>query len=380
MVEDSVCLLGFGRIGFAAATLLAEEGIEVVVYDASMARVEAARRRGFEAHLADASSPRAAAQIAERCRVAATALPGRVAEAVVPRLVEAGIATIVDVSYVRDPFAYEEAARKRDSVVYVDAGLAPGLSNMLAARLAQGILRPLLVHVYVGGLAAEPKTPLGLVASWNIEDLLEEYTRPARARINGEPAQLDPIADATTVTIPGHGEFEALPTDGLRTLLRTLKEPSTLIEYTLRYPGHVALLRSLRELGLLEERSYVVEGCASPPRSLLARLLEERLPQSGDRVVLYVVAEGEDRGGGLVRAEYYLDVTQQELGLPDEMTALAYLTGLVFAWFVLQALREPRREPGVVPPEALAGIVHELIGRLRARGVTVSKRVCVVER
>ena len=306
-------------------------------------------------------------------------MPSAVASQVVVSLLEAGARIIVDVSYVPDPLAAKGLAEKTGALLLVDAGLAPGLSNMLLYHSSTGMEEPRESLIYVGGIAAEASTaPLGLVASWNIEDLLEEYTRPARARIDGSLVELDPIADSTRVEVPGSGVFDALPTDGLRTLLVTLREPRTMVEYTLRYPGHVEALRELRTLGLLDDRSYVVEGCSSSPKMLLARLLEERLPRSGDRVVLYTRAAGRGRGGETV-VEYFADVTQAELGL-SSATALAFLTGFMHAWFVDRVYRlRSSLGKGVIPPEVLHEHLFEALGELRARGVVFSRRVCVEE-
>jgi len=367
------CLVGYGRIGRVTAAELRRRGYRVEVYDANRSNVEQARMDGFEAHLADVSSSRVAGEVAARCDVVASALPGLSAEKVLQALIEARAGLIVDVSYLPDPLAFRELAERYGVALVVDAGLAPGLTNLLLFHAARSVSEPVEALIYIGGLAADPSAPLGLVASWNIGDMLEEYTRPARARINGELVELDPIADAGRVEVPGSGVFDALPTDGLRTLLVTLREPRTMIEYTLRYLGHVEALRHLRELGLLEDRSYVVEGCASSPKRLLARLLEERLPRSGDRVVLYTRVVGVR--GGVESVEFSMDVAQPDLGL-EKVTALAFLTGFMHAWFVDRAYREPQAEKGLIPPESFHEEAYMVVGELRGRGVEVSRRRC----
>ncbi len=366
------CLVGYGRVGRVTAAELRRRGYRVEVYDASRSNVELARSAGFVAHLADVSSKRVAEGISSACDVVATALPGLSAEKVLASLLESGTGLVVDVSYLPDPFALRGLAEKHSSTLVVDAGLAPGLSNLLLYYSVRSLHKSLEALVYVGGLSADPMSPLGLVASWNVVDLLEEYTRPARARVNGELVELDPLADATSVEVPGAGGFDALPTDGLRTLLSTLSEPKTMVEYTLRYPGHVEAMRNLRDLGLLDDRSYVVEGCATTPKRLLARLLEERLPRSGDRVVLYTRAVGVE--GDVESLEFYLDVTQAELGLED-VTALAYLTGFMHAWFVDRVYRESP-DAGLIPPESFYEDTYTVIGELRSVGVKVSRRRC----
>lgn len=367
------CLIGYGRVGKVTALVLSRDyNVDVVVFDASGQRVNEARRRGLEARLADVSNPGVTSRIAAECDVVAVALPSRVAERVVQQLIEAEVRAVVDVSYVADPLAFHKPALERGVRVFVDSGLAPGLSNMLARRARMWLDKASRIVVYVGGISAEDDDLFGLVASWSIDDLIEEYTRKAKARIAGEEKLLDPIWDAVRVELPGLGEFDAMPTDGLRTLLRSLQDVPTLIEYTLRYPGHVELLKSLHRLGLLDDKPHVASGCAASPRKMLVRLLEERLPKSGDRVVMYVEAEGE-REGYWARTSYVIDVTQDDVGV--ETPVLTYMTGLVHAWVVVQALKG-YGHPGVNAPEELAQKLADLEELLESKGIHVHERRC----
>jgi len=363
LVESPLfCVVGFGRVGEVTAAELSSMGVDVSVYDASISRVRAARELGFDSHLVDVIG--AASRIAHDCDVAATALPSGVAEEAIPALINAGSRIIVDVSYIRDPLALHDTARERGAMVVVDAGLAPGLSNIIAGSVA-GLLSLKRLMIYVGGVSSSEDV-LGIVASWNMEDLVEEYTRPARARVGGRSVLLDPLLDARSVEVPGVGVFDALPTDGLRTLLYTMSDVDTMVEYTLRYKGHVDLLRALRRLGLLSSRSYVVEGCTITPRKLLARLLEEKLPRSDDRVILYVSGEGEVEEGYNGRVEYLLDVRQRELAL--DKPVLTFLTGFVHAHVAYESYLGEHR-PGVVPPERLSAILPRILRALERRGV-----------
>ncbi|MET1128335.1 MAG: saccharopine dehydrogenase C-terminal domain-containing protein [Thermoproteota archaeon] len=367
-----VCLVGFGRVGSLTAQLLVELGHTVVAYDSSSSRREEAESLGIEYHLASAINERLAARLASECDAIATALPSRAAEQALPLLLSKSPSVVVDVSYVRDPLSYRELAEERGVRLYVDAGVAPGLSNVLAARAAREAGRASEVTVYVGGISADPSAPLGLVASWSMADLLEEYTRKARARVNGSPAELDPIYDATRVEIPGLGAFDAMPTDGLRTLLESLRDVPTLVEYTLRYPGHVEIIRQLHELGLLSDHPYVVEGASMSPRALFSKILEEKLPRTGDRLVMYVEARGR-RGSGSVEVGYLLDATQEGLGLSAPV--LSYATALMHAWTVDRALRAGG-EAGVYPPERFEPHAEELVEFYRRKGIQILKRVC----
>jgi len=371
----TICLLGFGRIGEVSAQFLRENGLAPIVFDASGERVRRAEHLGFEAHLADVSETSAAERIATECDIIATALPSNVAEKALSSLISAGIPVIVDVSYLRDPLLFREKAVEARVKLFVDTGLAPGLSNMLAARACEQMDKCNSAEIYVGGIEERQTTPLGLVASWSISDLFEEYTRKARARILGRDVLLDPINDVKRVALPGLGEFEALPTDGLRTLLSTLRGVDNLVEYTLRYIGHVGIIKMLREMGLFDTRSYVVGGCAVSPRDVLVKVLEEKLPRRNDRVILYVRVQG-TKSDKYVTVEHILDENQKRLGI--EKPVLAYLTGLVHAWFVLQASKGAGHI-GLNAPEELAENLSDLLRFLEKRNVLLQRRQCIIQ-
>jgi len=371
----NLCLLGFGRIGEATAEFLREKGILVTVFDASGERVRYAESLGYEAHLSDVSELSAAERVAASCDIIATALPSNIAEKVISNLIKAEASVVVDVSYIRDPILFRDKAVEARTKLFVDTGLAPGLSNMLAARACKYMDKCNSVEIYVGGIEEEPRNPLGLVASWSIEDLLEEYTRKARARLLGRNVLLDPLKDYKRINLPGLGDFEALPTDGLRTLLLSLKDADNLVEYTLRYPGHVEIIATLRKLGLLETRNYVVKGCSVSPRDFFARILEEKLPKHNDRVVLYVRAQG-TKSDKYVTIEYVLDERQGKLGIGKPV--LAYLTGLVHAWFVLRALKGAGHI-GLNTPEEFSEDLDDLVGFLEAKRISVQRRLCTIQ-
>ena len=154
-------------------------------------------------------------------------------------------------------------------------------------------------RVYVGGISRDPSVPLGLSASWSLEDLLDEYVRPARMIRDGRVISVGPLdASPGRVCVRGVGVLEYFPTDGLRTLLESYPDMEELVEYTLRWPGHHDTVRRLAELGLLGERPVNAGGCSVVPRLFLARLLKHVLPEGEDIVILMVAGEGS--GGGIL--------------------------------------------------------------------------------
>ncbi len=350
-----VLVVGGGRIGGFAAEMLVGMGFRVGVADPDEARLKAfSRRLGVEVYRGRAWD-RVVLDAARGSGVVAVALPGRVAFKAVRILLGEGC-RVVDASfYPEDPWSLEPLASR--SLYVPDAGLAPGLSNMLAARVDSVLRGAERIDILVGGLSRDPSALLGLTAAWSAEDLVDEYVRPARMRVGGRVVSVDPLSYTGVAEIPGSGVFEYFASDGLRTLLRSLSHVAGLRELTLRYPGHLEAARLLRSLGLLDRREVVVvEGCRCPASLVLARLLEEKLPRSGDRVVLYV--EG---ARGEAERCFKLDM----VGEPGR-TAMSITTGgflAAAAAAALQGLVE-----GFTPPERLGAVGEAYTTILRILG------------
>lgn len=354
-----VLVLGAGRIGGYAAELLASWGVRVGVADRDGARVERlSRRLGVEGLIVGGGED-AVMGAARRAGVVAVALPGRVAYPVVRRLLEAGC-RVVDVSfYPEDPWSLEPLAG--DTVYVPDAGLAPGLSNVLAARLDRVLGGAEYVDIYVGGVSRDPSAPLGLASAWSAEDLVDEYLRPARMRLDGRLVRVDPLRYTGSVEVPGSGVFEYFASDGLRTLIRSLAHVPRLRELTLRHPGHVEAMRLLKNLGLLEEE-VEVGGCRCPANLFLAALLEKRLPRTGDRVILYVEA---GRGG---RKTYY----RLDMEGTSGRSAMSITTGGFLSAAAMLVLRG--MVSGFTPPERLGmddTLFSEMLRILERAGIVL---------
>ena len=69
------------------------------------------------------------------------------------------------------------------------------------------------------------------------------------------------------------GTLEAFNSDGLRSLIRTMPDIPNMIERTLRYPGHIELMRVLRETGFFSKEAILVKGQAIRPIDLTSQLL-----------------------------------------------------------------------------------------------------------
>ena len=149
----------------------------------------------------------------------------------------------------------DEQAVARNVSVIPDCGLAPGMVNILAAEGIRRLDRAAQVKVYVGGLPQQPEPPLNYQIVYSLEGALDYYTTPSWVLRGGQPVQVDALSELEAVDFPQPvGTLEAFHTGGgISTLPFAYQGKVDVMEYkTLRYPGHVAIMRPIRELGLLD--------------------------------------------------------------------------------------------------------------------------------
>jgi lysine 6-dehydrogenase len=189
-----------------------------------------------------------------------------------------------------------QAAAKGLSVI-PDCGLAPGMVNILAAEGIRRLDRAERVKVYVGGLPQSPEPPLNYQIVYSLEGALDYYTTPSWILRGGRPVQVDALSELEPVEFPAPvGTLEAFHTGGgISTLPFAYEGKVDVMEYkTLRYPGHAAIMRPIRELGLLDMKPVEVKGQTVAPRDLFIATVSPRLhkPLGPDLVALQVLVSG----------------------------------------------------------------------------------------
>jgi lysine 6-dehydrogenase len=354
-----------------AEDLAADENFEVTVADRDRVALErVAGRARLHTLCADLGDLAALRELAAGHDIVLGAMPSHMGLQTLRAVIEAK-RSYVDISFMaEDPLVLSELARAGGVTAIVDCGVAPGTSNM-AAGWASTQLRPFRrLEVYVAGLPVVRRWPFQYKAPFAPADVIEEYVRPARIVSGGRVVVRPALSDPELLDFPGVGTLEAFNTDGLRSLVHTMPAPD-MIEKTMRYPGHVELMRVLRETGLFSETAIAVGGQAVVPREVAAALLFPGWTYDvgeADLTVLRVVAEG-DRDGSPVRMQWDL---LDRYDASTETRSMSRTTGFpatIMARFVADGRFA---EPGVHPPEtvgARAGLFEAMLTELSARGV-----------
>lgn len=250
-----VVALGSGLVGRFVIERLLEAGHEVTVVDLHIPEAFHAnpcvhvREGDAMAHITDL----------EPNQIVVNMLPGRIGDMVRPVLLEAGH-QIVDLAFTaEDPHRHEALAVANGAVLLWDVGIAPGISNMLVKQAFDSFGPLDTVSIKVGGNPTKMDDEWSYMAPFSPSDVIEEYTRPARIRVDGVPVEVPALTERHSIEVEGYGTMEAFLTDGLRSVLDTIP-CATMKEYTVRWPGHIdkwlAEGQSMDETELLEAWTF----------------------------------------------------------------------------------------------------------------------------
>jgi lysine 6-dehydrogenase len=230
--------------------------------------------------------------------------------------------------------ALDAAAQARRVSIIPDCGLAPGMVNILAAEGIRRVSDAEVVRIYVGGLPQHPEPPLNYQIVYSLAGALDYYTTPSWVLRDGRPARVEALSELESVVFPPPvGELEAFHTGGgISTLPWAYEGRVRTMEYkTLRYPGHVAIMRPIRELGLLDLTPVTVNGKSVVPRDAFIATVSPKLtkPDGRDLVALRVEVRGTN---GQRVAWQLLDYYDAAHGISAMMRTTGYslaITGLM---------------------------------------------------
>jgi lysine 6-dehydrogenase len=210
---------------------------------------------------------------------------------------------------VRQQETLDVSAKQRNVSVVPDCGVAPGMANILAVEAMRRLDAVDSLKLYVGGLPQHPKPPLNYTIVYSLEGVLDYYTTPSWIVREGKPAQMDALSELEEVDFPQPvGRLEAFHTaGGISTMPWKFAGAVRHMEYkTLRYPGHAGIMRSIRDLGLLDVQPLDVKGGSVIPRDVFIAAVDPKLRRSEpDLIALRVEARG-TRNGKAARAAFEL--------------------------------------------------------------------------
>ena len=370
-------IFGAGLMGSTIARDLvsSKEVEEVTLCDVDKSRLRAARRVEASPKLKlqrhNVRSRSQTIELLRRCDVGIGALPHYLCEYPIKATLEASV-NYVDLIYGwrYEPGRLHLAAKRRGITIIPACGLAPGLSNILAWSAADQFDSVREVHIKTGGIPERPRPPLNYRIVFSLEAVLEEYFRKARIVRNGRIIDVEALSGVEEIDFPRPiGRCECFYTDGLSTLVQTIRHVKEMDEKTIRWPGHVEQIRTLIECGLFEMKPIRHDNHKVIPRKFTEQVLSDRLALKNEKdlTLLRVDVIGKKNGKAVHTRCDMIDHYDSR----NKITSMARTTAYPCAAAALLLGTNQIEAKGLVPPEiALDTDSREwLISYLARRGI-----------
>lgn len=221
----------------------------------------------------------------------------------------------------------KQAIKKSATTAIVpNCGLAPGWSGILANDLILRFEQVESVQIRVGGLPQFAHNILHYAITWSVDGLINEYGNLCEAIEQGKRVNVKPLEDIEELEIDGM-LYEAFNTSGgLGNLVNLYENKVKSLSYkTIRYPGHAQKMRFLMNDLKLNE--------SFESRQILKNILENSLPVIDQDVVIMDISVTGKKSGRLqeenIVKKYYPQKINQKNYSALQITTAASLCAVV---------------------------------------------------
>lgn len=368
----TIAVLGAGMVGRAIALDLAKN-YSVTSFDVSNQNLQTLQQKNADIQTAiqNLKDYKSYPSFLKAFDLVVTAVPGFMGFDTLKAVIESG-KSVADISFFpEDVLQLDALAKEKNVTAIVDCGVAPGMSNFIIGRHNEE-MKIDDFEIYVGGLPVHPKAPFFYKAPFSPIDVIEEYTRPARLKEDGQIVIKPALTEREMMQFDRVGTLEAFNTDGLRSLLYTMPHVPTQKEKTLRYPGHVDLIIALKQSGFFSEKKINIDGKDVSPLEFTSKLLinEWKLGETEEELtVMKVIIHGEGKTIEYNLLDYYDQSTQ--------ISSMARTTGYTCTAAVNLLAKKMVTKKGVFPPELIGNdkvCFDFVLNYLKERGVIWKKK------
>ena len=310
MTFTKIAVLGLGKVGTLAASLLRDCGFEVTGFDA-----KARPALPFPTQAADLASPAAVAAALAPFQAVLSCLPYHLNTEVAKAAHRLGLHYFDLTEDVPTTRTIIELSTSAKGVMAPQCGLAPGFVGIVGADLARQFERCRAIRMRVGALPRNPTGLMGYAFNWSPEGVVNEYLNDCEVIEEGQHKWVSPMEWLETLYIDGV-KLEAFTTSGgLGTMCETFLGKVDNIDYkTIRYPGHVQLMNFFFHELLMRDR-----------RALAGEILTHAKPPVDDDVV-YVHVSAEGIIDGALRRKEFVRAYHPIEAAGARRTAIAWTT------------------------------------------------------
>ena len=367
-------VLGAGMVGRTIATDLAKD-FNVTSFDRDVNNLNILKNNtNLSCIVADLNKHENFSELLKEFDLIVSAVPGFMGYKTLEAIINCG-KNVADISFFpEDALALNELAIEKNVTAIVDCGVAPGMSNLILGY-HNSIMKINSFECMVGGLPKKRVKPFEYKAPFSPIDVIEEYTRPARYVENGFVVTKPALSDAELINFEHVGTLESFNTDGLRSILFTMKHIPDMKEKTLRYPGHISLIQAMMQTGFFNEEEILVKGKSVRPIDVTSAILfEQWKPEVGGEefTIMKIVIKGTENGNPKT-VEYLL---YDEFDAATQTPSMSRTTGYACNAFANLIINKKFEQKGVFPPELVGhneACFTFVMNYLNERGVEYKK-------
>jgi saccharopine dehydrogenase-like NADP-dependent oxidoreductase len=344
-----VAILGAGMVGSAIAIDLSKK-FTVSSFDINQTNLDTLKQHPSITRIkTDLSLYNGYPALLSGFDLVVSAVPGFMGYNTLKTIIEAG-KDVVDISFFpENALDLDETAKKHHVTAIVDCGVAPGMSNLiLGYHDAQ--MQVFSFECMVGGLPKKRIKPFEYKAPFSPVDVIEEYTRPARYIENGHIVTKPAMSDTELIDFEHAGTLESFNTDGLRSILFTMSHIPDMKEKTLRYPGHIDLMKALLKAGFFSHEEMVFNDKKIRPIDFTSALLFDKWklqPEEEEFTIMKIIITGKKDGEGQ-RVSYLL---YDEYDAATKTSSMSRTTGYTCTAAINLLADKLFTRKGVFPPE-----------------------------
>jgi len=347
---SKIVVLGCGAVGkHMAIDLCKDSGNEVMSVDVNQDALDnLAREHPIQTMVEDLSSIEGITRAVEGADIVIGSVPYNIGYNMLETVIRVG-KNIVDISYFsEDPFGLNDLAKEMGVTAVVDCGIVPGFANIILGDHTRK-MKVNRYECYVGGIPKSKDVPLEYKSPFPVLEVLEEYAESGRMVENGKVVSKPMLAETKTIDFEKIGTLACLNSDGLRTLIKTMDIPD-MFEKTLRYPGHVEMMRIFQDTGFLNQTPIQVKEKTVRPIDVTASLLVplwKYEPDEADLTLMQLVISGKENGKEVSYTYDMYDEYDPVTGTPS----MARTTGYTCTAVTQLVLEGGYSKKGISPPE-----------------------------